>query len=159
MNRNSGKNSKASTVLIAGLLLVIAADRASGQAAPVEGSSNIECLERLELPDYPPLARMVRITSIQTVKILLSAQATMQSIESSAQTKTAATEKDFRDSTEKALKNSLFSKTCGGKTVTLVFQYEFRENSDKSLFAFTPPNHFWIRAELPYVDHQPLRKR
>ncbi len=25
-----------------------------------------------------------------------------------------------------ALKNSRFSKTCGGKTITLVFHYEFR---------------------------------
>jgi hypothetical protein len=159
MNPNSGKNWRAGASVIAGLLVVIAPYRAAGQAGPVENPSNIECLERLEMPDYPPLARMARITGIQTVKVLLSDQATVQTVESSAQGKTTAAEKDFKESAEKALKNSRFSKTCGGKTITLVFHYEFREDDNKSIFAFAPPNHFWIRLEPEYLDHAPYRRK
>jgi hypothetical protein len=152
MNPITGKNWRAGASLIAGLLVVIAPYRASGQAGPVESPSNIECLERLEMPDYPPLPRTARIQGIQTVKVLLSDQATAQTVESSLQGKSTGIEKDFKESAEKALKNSRFSKTCGGKTITLVFHYEIREDSNKSLFAFAPPNHFWIRFEPPYVQ-------
>ncbi len=160
MNRISGRNWRASAPLIAGLLLVIAPYRASGQAGPAESTSSIGCVERLEAPDYPPLPLTVRIQVVQTVKVLLSEQATVQTVESSFQARPtavekafngSAVEKAFKESAEKALKNSRFSKICGGQTITLVFHYEFREDENKSLFAFEPPNHFWIRAGPFYV--------
>jgi hypothetical protein len=151
MNPISDKNWRAGASLMAGLLLVIAPYVASGQALPMESPSNIECLERLEMPDYPPLPRTAGVQATQTVKVLLSDQATVQSIENSFQAK-AIMQKDLKESAEKALKNSRFSKTCGGKTITLVFHYEFREDYKKSLFAFDPPNHFWIRYGPRYVN-------
>jgi len=72
MNPISGKNWRVGASLITGLLLVIAPYRASGQPGPVESPSSIECLEHLEIPDYPPLPRQARIRAIQTVKVLLS---------------------------------------------------------------------------------------
>jgi hypothetical protein len=98
------------------------------------------------MPDYPPLPRAARVQGVQTVKVLLSEQATVQRVESSFQTRSTDVEKAFREHAEKALKNSRFLKTCGGQTITLVFHYEFRMDDNKSLFAFQPPNHFWIRA-------------
>ncbi len=139
-------------MLVAGLFLMIAPYRALGQPGPVESPSNIECLERLEIPDYPPLARQAQIQAIQTVKVLLSDQATVQNVESSLQGKTVNLERFFKEGAERAVKNSRFSKTCGGKTITLVFHYEVRDDPNKSsLFAFGPPNHFWIRAGPFYV--------
>ena len=139
-------------MLIAGLLLAVAPYRASGQSRPGESPSNIECLERLEIPDYPLVARTARIQVIQTVKVLLSDQATIQNVDQSLQGKAVNVEKFFQESAEKALKNSRFSKTCGGKTITLVFHYELRDDPNKSsLFAFKPPNHFWIRYGPVYV--------
>jgi hypothetical protein len=152
MNPISFKNWRAGASLIASLLVVIAPYRASGQAGPVESPSNIECLERLEMPDYPPLPRTARIAGIQTVKVLLSDQATVRTVESSVRAKSTAVEKGFKESAEKALRNSQFSKTCGGKTITLVFHYELCEDSNQSLFAFAPPNHFWIRFGPVYVQ-------
>ncbi len=134
--------------LIAGLLLVIGPYRASGQPGPAESSSNIECLEHLEIPEYPPLARQARIQAIRTVKVLLSDQATIQNVEQSLQGKVMKFDALFKEGTEKALKNSRFSKTCGGKTITLVFQYEL---SDDRSFAFEPPNHFLIRSGATYI--------
>ena len=152
MNRISGRNYRASAPLIAVLLLAVKPYNASGQVAPAESPSNIGCLERLEMPDYPPLPRQAHIQAIQTVKVLLSGQATVETIESSIQAKPTAVERAFKESAEKALKNSRFSKACGGKTITLVFHYELREDEKKSLFAFEPPNHFWIRAGPFYVQ-------
>jgi hypothetical protein len=150
MNPISDKNWRVGTLLVAGLLLVIAPYRASGQPGPVESPSNIECLEHLEIPDYPPLARSARLPATQTVKVHLSNQAILQSIELSLQEKAVNRDKFFKESAEKALKNSRFSKTCGGKTITLVFHYEL-SHGDRSL-AFEPPNHFLIRSGDVYVN-------
>ena len=130
--------------------------RASAQPGPAESPSNIECLERLEIPDYPPLPRQARVQGIQTVKVLLSDRATAQTVESSLQNSNSRvvdlTKKEFTESAEKAVKNSRFSKTCGGKTITLVFHYELSNDDNKSLFAFAPPNHFWIRDGPVYAN-------
>jgi hypothetical protein len=159
MNPISDKNWRVGTSLIAGLLLVVALDRASGQPAPAEGPSNVECLERLEIPDYPPLARQANIQVTQIVKVLLSDQATAQNIQYSSQGNPVKFERLFKEGTEKALTNSRFSKTCGGKTITLVFHYEIRDDPDKlQLFAFRPPNHFWIRAAPFYVTPEVTAK-
>jgi hypothetical protein len=108
------------------------------------------------MPEYPPLARIIHLQGIQTVKVLLSKQGTVQTVESNfqaraTQARTADMDKAFQESAEKALRNSRFSKVCGGKAVTLVFHYEVRGDDNKSLFAFAPPNHFWIRIGPFYV--------
>ena len=139
MNPIPDKKWRAGTSLIAGLLLVIAPCRALGQPSP----SNTECLDHLEVPNYPVLARQGRIEATQTVKVLLSDQATLQSIEISL-AENPKVGPLFKDVAEKALKNSRFSKTCGGKSITLVFHYE--RTGDDGSFAFEPPNHFWIRS-------------
>jgi hypothetical protein len=150
MNGVSGGHWRAVNPLLVGVLLMVAPYRVCGQSGPEE--SNIGCLERLEMPDYPPLPRIVRIQGVQTVRVILSEHATVQSVESSFHAKTPEVEKAFKESADKAVKNSQFSKSCGGKTVTLVFHFEYREDDNKSLFAFEPPNQFWIRAGPFYVE-------
>jgi hypothetical protein len=146
MNPISDRNRKAGASLIAGLLFMIAPHRASGQPGPAESPSNIECVEHLEIPDYPPLALSGRFQATQTVRVLLSDQATVQSI--SIEDGASQEGVVFKEGTEKAVKNSRFSKTCGGKTITLVFRYEL---SNDPSFAFEPPNHFWIRSGAAYI--------
>lgn len=153
MNPITDKNRRKIASLAVGVLFVVAPYRSSGQPGPTGSPSNIECLERLEVPEYPPLARQARIQAIQTVKVLLSDQGTVQAIEHSWQGTAVNVERLFKGGAEKALKDSRFSKTCGGKTVTLVFHYEVREDDKKkSLFAFGTPNQFWIRVGLAYVN-------
>jgi hypothetical protein len=103
-------------------------------------------VEHLEVPEYPQLPLAARVQGVQTIKVLLSEQATVQAVESSLETRSAGAEKYFKESVEKALRISRFSKACGGKTVTMVFHYELREDDKKPLFAFQPPNRFWVRA-------------
>jgi hypothetical protein len=97
MNPIFDKGWRAGALLIAGLLLTIAPYRASGQPGSVESPSNIECLESLEIPDYPPLARQAQIQVIQTVKVLLSDQATTQGVEQSFQGKEVKLDRLFHD--------------------------------------------------------------
>lgn len=146
-------------MLVAGLLIAIVPYVASGQASPLESSSNINCLEKIEMPEYPELPRAAHIEGVQTVKVLLNDQASVQAIETSFQGNSGNTEEHFAQGAEKAVKNSRFLKACGGKTVTLVLHYEFRDAPQKSLFAFAPPNHFWVRAELAYIDHPTQRRK
>jgi hypothetical protein len=94
MNLNSDKN-RAWALPIAGLVLVIAPYRASGQPGPAESPSNIECLEHLEIPNYPPLARTGRFEATRTLKVLLSNRATIQSIGLSLQGKAVSLESVF----------------------------------------------------------------
>jgi hypothetical protein len=157
MNPISVKHGRAGALQIAGLLLMIAPYRASGQSGPVEVPSNIGCLEHLEIPEYPPLARVARLHAIQAVKVVLSSQATIQSIGFSLQGKAASLpEKSFKEGAEKALKNARFSKACGGKTITLVFDYEL--SNDERTFAFEPPNHFLIRSGGVYINPEVAAK-
>jgi len=143
MSQFLDRNWSVGASLLGGLLLLIVPHHASGQPGPAESPSNIECVEHLEIPGYPPLARSFRFPSTLLVKVLLSDQAALQSIEISSREK-AVNEKYFKESTEKALKASRFSKACGGKTITLVFHYEL--SIDNGSFAFEPPNHFLIRS-------------
>jgi hypothetical protein len=153
MNPISDNHSRTGAWLIASLLLMIAPYCASAQPGQAESPSNIECLERLEIPDYPPLARQAQIQVIQAVKVLLSDQATVQNVEQTLQGKVVKLDGFFKEGAEKALKSSRFSKTCGGKSVTLVFHYEIRDDPNRSSpFAFGTPNHFWIRYGPVYVN-------
>ena len=58
--------------LIVALLLAAAPYRVGGQGGPAESPSSVECLERLEMPDYPPLGRVVGVQGVQTVKVCVS---------------------------------------------------------------------------------------
>jgi hypothetical protein len=150
MNPFTNKNSTVGAAAITGLLLVVAPYRAPGQAGPVQSQSNIECLEHLEIPDYPPLARTGRIQATQTVKVLLSDQADPKIIEISLPEKSVNLERLFKEGAEKAIRNSRFLRECGGRTITIAFQYEL-SNGDRSV-AFEPPNHFLIRSGAVYLN-------
>lgn len=45
---------------------------------------------------------------------------------------------------EKAIRASVFLKACGGKSVTLVFNFVLSENLDTQRVSFGYPNQFWI---------------
>src|SRR4051812_37526287 len=70
------------------------------------------CIEHLESPEYPAIARQARVQGTQVVRVLLSDQATVQTFESEFQGNSGRTEKYFKSSVEDALKYSRFSKGC-----------------------------------------------
>ena len=151
MNSISDKKWGVCASLIAGLLPTVAPYRASGQSRPGESPSNIECVEHVEIPDYPPVARRPGSRSYRPLRCFSPIKRRAERRPKSAR-KAVRVDRFFREGAEKALKNSRFSETCGGKTITLVFHYELRDDPNRSsLFAFGPPNHFWIRYGPVYV--------
>jgi hypothetical protein len=104
------------------------------------------CIERLEIPEYPPLPRQARIQGIQTVAVHLSEQASVQDVSSNFRATNGLAYTYFSASAEKAMRNSHFSDICRGKTITLIFHYEVDDvGGTVSSFAFGFPNHFWVR--------------
>src|SRR5271170_1081519 len=96
MNPIFDKNRRGGALLTAGLLLLIALYRAAGQTGSTEDTSNIGCVEHLEIPEYPPLARVARSKVTQKVRVLLSNESTIQRVESSVQGKAANLERLFK---------------------------------------------------------------
>lgn len=137
--------------LLIGLLMLTVPPRASAQPGVADSPSGIECLERLEVPNYPPLPRQARIQGTLTVRVQLSDQGTVKSVESAFKGISGRTNALFEADAEKAMRDSRFSKACTNRRVTLIFHFEFRE-TEGPLFAFGPPNEFWVRATPGFVN-------
>jgi hypothetical protein len=105
-----------------------------------EADSNMSCVERLQMPRYPPLADQARISGTVTATVLVAS-------DGSPQTK-AAGHPLLAPAVEKAIRASVFLKACGGKSVTLVFSFVLGENFDPDKLpqrvSFGYPNRFWI---------------
>ena len=112
--------------------------------------TNVDCVQRLEMPGYHRLAIAARIQGTITTSVLLSPTASPQEITTDRQGTIEAVTNGLKilvPSIEQAIKKSTFRAECGGKTVRLVFQFQikgaFRDNPTES-FAFGFPNEFWI---------------
>jgi hypothetical protein len=127
----------------AGLLMLTTVPRASAQLRNTQ--SGAECLEKLEVPNYPALPRQARIQGTLTVEVQLSDRAAVQSVRSTFKGNDGRTNELFAADAERAIRDSRFSRACVGRSVTLIFHYEFRE-TEGPLFTFAPPNEFWIRS-------------
>src|SRR5467141_536430 len=69
-------------------------------------TSNIDCVERLEVPEYPQLPVMARIQGTQTVLVVLSDRASVLRIESEFRTEAGRTNTYFKAAAENAIKHS-----------------------------------------------------
>ena len=102
--------------------------------------SNISCVERLQVPVYPPLADAARIAGRVTATVLLASDGSLQT--------KASGHPLLAPAVEKAIRASVFLKACGGKSVTLVFNFVLGENFDPDKLpqrvSFGYPNQFWI---------------
>lgn len=106
-----------------------------------------KCLQRLEMPSYPELARAARIQALASATISLSKKAVPQRINVKVERSTKTTEPLFKAAIERAIRNSRFEQSCQSKMIIAFFHFELREDaSEKSAAAFGYPNHFWIRV-------------
>jgi hypothetical protein len=109
--------------------------------------TNASCIEKLQIPNYVPLARYGRLSGTFTVSVVLGPDATVQSISSEMVATFPQSKGIFIPAIEKALRSSVFARRCGGKTVKLVFQFvlgdgEPSDHGQEVSFAY--PNRFWI---------------
>ena len=113
----------------------------------LDADSNMSCVERLQMPVYPPLANSARISGSVTATVVLASDGSLQ---------TQAVGHTFlAPDVEKAIRASVFLKTCSGKSIRLVFNFVLGENFDPDKLpqrvSFGYPNQFWISVP-PRVD-------
>jgi hypothetical protein len=122
----------------------------AGLPLVAQTETNISCVERLEIPTYPPLAKQASIAGALTATVLLTNDASVGRISSEWTPQYAPAAKAgatiVTPVVEKSLRASTFVKSCAGKTVTLVFNFVFAESLQprEIRFSFGYPNQFWV---------------
>jgi hypothetical protein len=118
-----------------------------------EAESNMSCVERLQMPVYPPLAAQARIGGSITATVVVAS-------DGSTQTKfSSGAHRLLTPAVERALRASAFHKSCAGKPVKLVFNFELGEELDpdhlRQRVSFGYPNLFWISTPPRIIETQP----
>jgi len=98
----------------------------SGLAAVAQTETNIACVERLEIPTYPPLAQQARVAGVLTASMQLGADGSIVEI-SSQFAPTHKKEGMLVSVVEESLRASTFAKSCAGKQVRLIFNFVFTQ--------------------------------
>jgi len=112
------------------------------------------CVERLEIPTYPALAKQARVAGVLTASVRLGADGSIANISSQVVPESTKSVM-FVSAAEESLRASVFAKSCAGKQVRLVFNFVLSEPgaSTQPTFSFGYPNQFWIVAHFrTYVD-------
>jgi hypothetical protein len=125
----------------------------SGVQAVAQSETNVSCIERLEIPSYPPLPKQARIAGIVTASVLLGSDGSVGKI-STELSSTSKSHDMFQSGVEKSLRASKFAKACAGIELKLIFNFIMAENgaARETQFAFGYPNQFWIVAPQPMVQ-------
>jgi hypothetical protein len=129
----------------------------AGLPLMAQTETNIACVERLEIPTYPPLPKQARIAGTLTVGVQLGPDAAVGSISSEWTPQQASVAKSgglFVPVVEKSLRASAFLRSCANKKVTLVFNFVTAESllPGEVRFSFSYPNQFWISAPSPLLQ-------
>ena len=102
----------------------------------------MSCVERLQMPVYPPLARQASIAGTVTTIVALMADGSAQV--------DAEGHRLLTQAVEKAIKASIFRKECAGKSIKLLFSFVAGGELDPEKLpyriSFGYPNQFWITA-------------
>ena len=127
---------------------------ACGNTLPHQVDSNVECVDRIPLPDYPALARLAGIQGTITASVVLSSTASVEEITTEVRPEDAIGKKLLVSLVRDAIKGSSFHSGCGNKTVQLVFRFEIVGRPSEytiTKLAYGYPNQFWITTP-PALD-------
>lgn len=113
-----------------------------------ESESNMSCVERLQMPLYPPLAALARISGRITTTINLTASGMIESTKMEAESAIPNAKLLLGAAVEQALHESAFHRGCGEKSVRLIFHFGFDSDPYKRV-SFGYPNQFWISVLPP----------
>jgi hypothetical protein len=140
--------------LILGLLCVcgLAFGDVSAQQLSPPADTGMSCADSLELPDYPGIAQRARFATRLTSIIALSPGGSVQTI--SFEPATGAGPSLFKGEVERALRASTFASACGGRSVTVAFEFRLADVSPETrrTVAFQYPNRFIISAGGTVID-------
>jgi hypothetical protein len=120
-----------------------------------DSDSNTGCIERLQLPEYPALAKQARIQGTITVSISISSPATSSRVETVYSGPFLRTKGILSQPVEEAIRRAEFRQGCAGKVVALILHFELiddpRTRPIQSV-SFGGPNEFLISAVLPSLQ-------
>jgi hypothetical protein len=118
---------------------------------PFEPETNIGCVERLQMPAYPAMARQAQVEATITASVLLSPKPTVQQqVITQFKSKTQRAAAILMPTVEKAIQDASFRPDCTGKTVVLIFDFKVAglpSGNPKQSVSFGYPNKFWILTE------------
>jgi hypothetical protein len=136
---------------VAALLLTTLGPRIGTAQNPFEPETNIGCVERLQMPAYPAMARQAQVEATITASILLSPKPTVQQqVITQFKSKTQQAAAILMPTVEKAIQEASFRSDCTGKTVVLIFDFKVAgppSANPKQSVSFGYPNKFWIVTE------------
>ena len=115
-------------------------------------TSNISCVKKLLIPEYPALAQSSRLSMSISAVVMLDDDGRVESV-SFKDASDARTEKQslFAPTIERTIRQSEFESTCARKTMRI--SYGFRMNAVKDVTAswFGYPNRVEVWAVSPYL--------
>lgn len=133
--------------LFAGALTLV------GQPA-TESATNVSCFERINVPDYPALARPARIAADVKVSVVIGRDSASHQI--TTQVVPQGLRGFFSERVEKAVRSSTFNHQCVAKTIELVFSFELGDDmpveGSKQTISFSYPNRFIIASTAVIVQ-------
>ncbi len=128
-------------------------------AEPAGQEANMGCVEKLQVPLYPPLAAQVHLYGVVVATIVADELGAAEYIIVYRGMLTASENNCRLLST--VLRLSKYSIGCGNKPITLVFNFVLGEqrvpNGSPNVF-FGHPNRFWISAPPNVVNPETIRK-
>jgi hypothetical protein len=124
-------------------------------AAAAQGSadtSNMSCVERLDLPMYPRLADAARISATVMATIRVGSGGNIQGVASEVRGVGQTVKKSFAKNVEDAVRASRFAAACVGRIITVEFQFSLGEQIGTERASFAYPNRFTIFAPAKVVQ-------
>jgi len=118
----------------------------SGPQAALE--SPLACVERLDVPMFPPVADAARLITTLSAAVKVGPDGRAADVAFQVLAGMDVRSDIFKTPVEKKLRDSKFSVACAGRTVTLVFAFIYPTREENSLgvqmVTFVAPNRFEI---------------
>jgi hypothetical protein len=122
---------------------------AQGQAAQaITDADNVQCVVRLQMPTYPPLARQAQVQGTVETIVVLGADGALDRIDTT--THVPVNERVGRilsAPVEAALRKAQYRRECANKRIPLVFHFSITgdpNDRQQHEVEYGYPNNFWI---------------
>jgi len=117
-------------------------------------SSNMMCVQRLQIPSYPPIAQAARSSIAVSAAIKLANDGTVQTVVLEG-TANSSPQKEglFRATIEQTIRASAFDPACANKMVRVSYVFKMDAARDVTASWFGYPNRVEVWAVTPLADH------
>jgi hypothetical protein len=135
------------SLLSLSLLLQASAQQAQSNVPESAQDSNAACIERVQVPSYPPLARQAQVEGVLVVNVKLAPNATVKEVSAQSHLNVDRFAPILLEPIKKALRKSEFRRDCAGKSLVLVFEFRIEgdpSNGREQDVSFGYPNRFFI---------------